>query len=168
MSYVGSQAALADSEVRVIAKGRGYLFASWRQAYVLDWRDTTTKESLDAAVLGKRSVYADNPAGIVVFNLLASESPLPSSEIREYAERKQSEDTEGVLCHATVVDGRGFWASTMRSMLAGLYLVSRSPFPRKVFSNVDEAAAWQSIMAKAGRAWAQGLGDAVRAIRGMR
>ncbi len=154
-------------DIRVISKDAKFLFAAWRQAYILDFRDTPTIRSLDAAVVGKREMHKQHPDGIVVLNLLASESPLPSSEVRDYAARKQTEDPGGVSCHATVVDGRGFWAGTMRSMMATLFLVGRSPFPRKVFSTVDEAAAWQATVVRGGRPWAQGLVDAVSRIRAM-
>jgi hypothetical protein len=154
-----------STEVKVIARGKGFCFAAWREAYILDWRDTPSIEGLDASVLGKREVYAKNPNGVVVLNLLAAETALPSPEVRTYAERKQGEDTSGVLCHGTVLDGRGFWAGTMRSMMAGLYLVSRSPFPRKVFSSVAEAAAWQASVVKLGRDWADGLVEAVISVQ---
>lgn len=159
------QPALASPEVKVISRGKDYCFASWRQVYILEFRDTVSIEALDASVLGKREVYAANPSGIVVFNLLPGDRPLPSSEVRDYAERKQGEDLAGVLAHATVVTGAGFRAGTVRSMLAGLFLVSRSPFPRKVFSNVEEAAAWEATVLKAGRTWSNGLVEAVTAVQ---
>ncbi len=151
--------------IRLIAKGAGYYFASWRQAYVLDWRGVPSFESLDAAVAGKPKVLADHPTGVVVLNILRADSELPSAATRKYAEKKQSEDLEGVLCHATVVDAEGFWAGGMRGILAGLYLVSRSPFPRKVFATVEEAAAWQATIARDYEGWARDLADAVARIR---
>lgn len=159
------QPAVASPEVKVISRGKDYCFASWRQVYILEFRDTPSIEALDASVLGKREVYAANPSGIVVFNLLPGDRPLPSAEVRDYAERKQGEDLTGVLAHATVVTGAGFRAGTFRSMLAGLYLVSRSPFPRKVFSSVDEAAAWEATILKTGRPWSTGLVEAVQSVQ---
>jgi hypothetical protein len=155
---------LADSEIREIASGDGYYFAAWRQAYVLDWRSTVTFESLDAAVRGKRAVLADHPDGVIVFNLLRP-SELPSSKVRAYAEKKQSEDVAGVLSHVTVIDAEGFWASAMRSTLAGLYLVGKSPFPRKVFGSVDDGATWARSFTREPIAWTRELVAAIRAIR---
>ncbi len=159
------QTVQASPEVKIISRGNGYCLAAWKQVYVVEFRDTPSIESLDASVLGKREVAAGNPDGIVVFNLLPGDRPLPSPEVRDYAERKQGEDTSGVLAHATVVTGAGFRAGTMRSILAGLYLVSRSAFPRKVFSGVEEAAAWQASILKTGRPWATGLVQAVSAVQ---
>jgi hypothetical protein len=159
------QSALVSPDINVIAQGKTFCFASWRQAYILDFRDTPSIEALDASVLGKRDVYAQNPGGIVVLNIVPGERPLPSGEVRDHAARKQGEDLDGVLAHATVVTGAGFRPGTLRSMLAGLYLVSRSPFPRKVFSTVDEAALWQATVTKSGRAWSSGLIEAVSAVQ---
>ena len=159
---------MTRSPTRLIAKGEGYYFASWHQAYVLDWRSVPTFESLDAAVSGKAAVLSNHPAGVLVFNILRADAQLPSTAVRKYAEKKQSEDVVGVLCHATVVDAQGFWAGGMRSMIAGLYLVSRSPFPRKVFATVDEAARWQAPFAQAPAGFDEGLAEAVRGIRSSR
>lgn len=159
---------LAASDVRILGRGSDHVVALWRQVYIVDFHDTPSKEALDAAVLGKGEAHAANPGGVVVLNLLPGDRPLPSAEVRDYAERKQSEDLAGVLAHATVVTGEGFRAGALRSMLAGLYLVSRSPFPRKVFSDVGEAAAWQATIVSAGRDWAPGLVAAVAAVRAPR
>jgi len=159
------QSARVSPEINVIARGETFCFASWRQAYILDFRDTPTIQSLDMSVLGKREVCAQNPGGIVVLNIVPGDRPLPSAEVRDYAAQKQGEDLDGVLAHATVVTGAGFRPGTLRSMLAGLYLVSRSPFPRKVFSTVDEAVLWQATVTKSGRPWSVGLIDAVAEVQ---
>lgn len=125
-----------------MAKGPGFCFAQWGQVYILDWRSTLTIPGLDASVTCKRIALQRFPQGLVLLNLVNAQAPVPSQEMRRYAERKQNEDTKGVLCHATVMLGDGFRASAARSMLAGLYLVARSPFPRKAFSEVREAAVW--------------------------
>ena len=68
----------AGAEIRKIASGEGYYFASWGPVYVLDWRDTITFEALDASVRGKRDVLKENPSGVVVLNLMRPfEMPMP-------------------------------------------------------------------------------------------
>lgn len=156
---------MSSAGLTFLARGRDYRIALWRQAYVVDFRDTPTKEGLDSAVRCKREALAANPDGVVVLNLLLGDKPLPSAEVRDYAEQKQSEDLEGVLAHATVVTGEGFRAGALRSILAGLYLVSRSPFPRKVFSEIGAAAAWLGSIVRTERDWEAGLVAAVRAVQ---
>lgn len=161
------QTVQAASDYKIISRGTGYCLAGWRQVYIVEFRDTPSIESLDASVLGKREVAAGNPDGIVVLNILPGDRPLPSSEVRAYAEQKQGEDTAGVLGHATILTGDGFRAGTIRSMLTGLFLVSRSPFPRKVFSATPEAAAWLSTVVRAGRPWATSLVQVVSSVQAL-
>jgi hypothetical protein len=151
-------------EIRKIASGEGYYFASRGLVYVLDWRDTVTSEGLDASVRGKREALKESPAGVAVLNLMRPFG-IPSPQIRDYAEKKQNEDIAGVLCHATVIDGGGFWASAMRSTLAGLYLVGKSPFPRRVFGSVGDSAAWVATIARRPALWAVELVSAIAVIR---
>ena len=88
--------------------------------------------------------------------------PIPSGPIRAYAEERSKKDLGGVLCHATIVFGDGFRVATMRSVLSGIIVVQHSPFPRRVFSSVGEAAVWTSKFAGAAPGYVQGLVEAVR------
>lgn len=151
--------------VRFIAKGKDFYFASWRQVYILDWRDAATREGLDASVLGKRTVLGDHPDGVYVYNILDGSKGLPDAEIRAYAERKQNADPHGVLCHLTVVRGDGFRSSTLRSMLAGLYMVSRAKYPRKVMGTLEEGAGWMETLSKGGPPWTEQLVQALYHVR---
>ncbi len=125
-----------------VASGPGYYFAAWRGAYILDFRDTPTRESLDATIIGKRKIESLFPEGLYVFNIIDGQRPAPDSDVRNYAAKKQTEDNQGVLAHITVVRGDGFRPSTIRSLLTGLYLMSRAPFPRKVFAHLHDGTSW--------------------------
>ncbi|MBL8741012.1 MAG: hypothetical protein JNK04_07965 [Myxococcales bacterium] len=125
-----------------MASGSGYCFAAWRGVYILDFRDTPTRESLDATIEGKRKIQSLFPSGLYVFNIIDGQKPAPDGEVRNYAAKKQDEDHAGVLAHITVVRGDGFRPSTIRSLLTGLYLMSRTPFPRKVFAHLHDGTTW--------------------------
>lgn len=135
------------NELRCIASGVGYYFTVWKNAYILDFSQTPTVESLDASIACKKVALRQNPAGVVVINLVDGENPPPSAAIRRYAQAKSEQDPEGVLCHATIIRGEGFKSATIRSMLAGIYLVTRAPYPRKVFATNEECATWAGPLA---------------------
>ncbi len=139
-----SEDSLALSELRCIASGVGYYFTMWRNAYILDFYETPTVEGLDASIACKRIVLRKNPAGVIVLNLVDGENPPPSGPIRRYAQTKSTEDPAGVL-----IRGEGFKPATIRSMLATIQLVTRAPYPRKVFATNDEAASWAAPLAGA-------------------
>jgi hypothetical protein len=49
-----------------------------------------------------------------------------------------------LLGSAIVIEGSGFAAATARTMIAGVYLLSKRPYPAKIFPSVPEGAAWLS------------------------
>jgi hypothetical protein len=46
------------------------------------------------------------------------------------------------LAAATVIEGTGFRAAATRTAVAGLFLLSRPPFPHRVFGTLDEGTSW--------------------------
>lgn len=43
---------------------------------------------------------------------------------------------------ATVIEGAGFFAATVRGVATGVALLARTSFPQRVFEHTDEAALW--------------------------
>jgi hypothetical protein len=148
----------------VLAEGPGFQFAIWRNLYIIDFASTPTVEGLRTTVRAKQAAVAHSPSGLVVLNFLAP-GPLPSAEVREAAAAAQKQDTQGVLCHATVVEATGFAGSAMRSVLTGLNTFERSTFPRKVFGDVEEALVWQAAQTKAPADWQAGARQAISDLK---
>ncbi|HEX6836806.1 MAG TPA: hypothetical protein VF334_09555 [Polyangia bacterium] len=46
------------------------------------------------------------------------------------------------LAAATVIEGTGFRAAATRTAIAGMYFISKPPYPHKVFSDLSEGAGW--------------------------
>jgi hypothetical protein len=46
------------------------------------------------------------------------------------------------IAAAIVIEGSGFRAAAVRSVLAAIYLVARSPYPHKICEDIDVAARW--------------------------
>jgi hypothetical protein len=147
-----------------LAEGPGYFFALWKNLYILDFRSTPTVEGLRATVGAKKVAVAQSPAGLAVLNFLAP-GPLPSTEVRHVAQEVQTADTAGTLCHATVVEATGFAGSAMRSVLTALRAFDRSPFPRKVFGDVDESLSWMVQQSQQSAEWVIGAKQAVAELR---
>ena len=150
------------TELRCLASGEGYHFTAWRNVFILDFYRTVTVEALDATTAAKRLALKANPEGLIVLNLVDGTQPIPSGPIRAYAEERSKKELDGVLCHATIVFGDGFRVATMRSVLSGIIVVQHSPFPRRVFSTVGEAAVWTSKFSGVSVGYVQGLVEAVR------
>lgn len=65
-----------------------------------------------------------------------------SEEVRAAALQMVSKYQHHVTADAVVVPTRGILAAIIRTFLVGFSLVSRRPYPSKVFSQLDEAIAW--------------------------
>ncbi len=155
---------MLDREIRVLARGQGWLFAAYRDAYILDWQTDLSRASLDASVEGARTLLDSFPDGIATLNILHKPMALPSPDLREYAKRKMLASPAGVRCHATALVERGFWASAMRAAMTGLYMVQDTPFSRRVFAETHEAIAWCSTVLGHDDAWVRAVATAVEQI----
>ena len=51
---------------------------------------------------------------------------------------------------ANVIEGKGFWAASIRSVASGLAFLSRVKFEQKIFDTVDPAVAWLATLFPAG------------------
>jgi hypothetical protein len=154
---------MLGDDIRVLARGDGWLFAVWDQAYILDWKTSISIENLDASVAGARTVLETVPQ-LATINIIHKRMPLPSTELREYAKKKMAESPRGVRCHATALTERGFWASAMRAAMTGLYMVERTDFPRKVFGELVEAVDWSGEVLGRDLAWCRKALAAAQAV----
>ena len=46
------------------------------------------------------------------------------------------------IAAAIVIEGAGFRAATLRTILAGIYLLAKSPYPHKILDSVQNATRW--------------------------
>jgi hypothetical protein len=105
-----------------------------------DWRTS----SRHLAQLHRR--FSDGIAALVLFPV--TEIGLKNTEV----DRAEMEAVTrrfiacGRAC-ALVIEGDGFIAATVRSVLVGLTLVTRPPFPTRIFSNTGTAIHWIAPLA---------------------
>lgn len=104
-------------------------------------RGPVTLEYLDAAHRSGRALARKNGGGIGSLTLVPAGASIPGEAERERARKHTREADTWVRAGATVVGGRGFVASAMRSALVTITLFTGGP-PRRVFSDVETAIAW--------------------------
>jgi hypothetical protein len=63
-------------------------------------------------------------------------------DIREEVKRRLGTIRARTSASLTVIESRGFTASEIRSLIGGLILFTRSPYPNKVFDTIDAGAGW--------------------------
>lgn len=96
-------------------------------------------EAFDAARRWQAAVMPDTR--IIHFSLAFGAQRL-APQVQAAADRLIHAFADRTCLAATVLKADGFQAATARTMLATIYLVSRVPYPRRVFGEVEDAASW--------------------------
>ncbi len=74
--------------------------------------------------------------------MIANEAPLPDAETRTVLESGVPIISPYYGCVSAVFEGTGFRAALVRGVLVSFQLLSRTKFPQKTFSTIDECATW--------------------------
>lgn len=63
-------------------------------------------------------------------------------DARDASTKLQKKFADQMKCSAYFVEGSGFLPAAVRTMTAGMALITRSPYPIRVFSEAPPCAAW--------------------------
>ena len=99
--------------------------------------------------------------------ILDSSLPAPDDASRELLRATMQRHAGAIERIVYVVEGRGFHAAAIRSVISLLGLVARTPYPQKVFASMAEATAWLArlppVPGSANAAELSALAETVRA-----
>ncbi len=128
--------------VDVLHRDQGCLFATWQNVLVAAWTIQSTGEL--ARKLGQvtEAFVRSHPEGFSTVHVIARKPPLPTSEAREEFAALTKRYSKQLACVGTVLEGSGFWASAIRSVIVGVRLVSGQPFDMQIYSSIDELSEW--------------------------
>lgn len=111
------------------------------QVLVIIWRVRTLVSAVDAISRAYDALIVDCPEGIGLLNIVEQTAPMPTSDARERIAAFLREST-GIKASAVAFEGTGFRAAAVRSVVAGLSLLARQPFPHKIFPTLETASDW--------------------------
>lgn len=117
----------------LVTRGR-LLITVWRSD-VTPARIATVDRAIRDLTLG-----AGHYASITVVE--RSISMRMSEEARDASTSLQRKWGEAMRCSAYLVEGDGFLPAAVRTMTAGMALVTRSPYPVRVFRDLPSCAEW--------------------------
>lgn len=129
-------------QVRIEAEGDGYSVGSLGRVILQVWESRTSLDGAEAATRALLHLARDGePVGL--FIVVRPGVKPPEKAVR--TELTNLGFHEAVGACAFVTDGNnGFWAATMRGVLASMVFVARPRFPVKTFSDLGKAAAWMA------------------------
>ena len=79
---------------------------------------------------------------ICVVTIIDSGTPPPDEASRKAIRHSINKHRHRIAALAYVVEGHGFGAAALRSVLSVISLTARYPFPQKIFATTSEASAW--------------------------
>lgn len=134
---------LAMAVERIIEDG-DFVLASWRNVLIRVGRGASSAERVATIHQHASRLLPAYPDGVAILMWLHAGSVIPSNETRRRSGEMLQDLGPKLQCLVAVVEGTGFWASSIRSVLTGLMLVSRMTFPLKTFDTIDKGTEWMS------------------------
>lgn len=121
---------------------------TWGTVLGARWRATPTRAKLELLAREQRmlaaATFERRIVGVTVVSPGAS--LILTGEARTAAEAADRAGSEYLLGLAQVVEGQGFAAATARAVISGIQLAVRAAYPMKVFSKIDDAMPWVSML----------------------
>jgi hypothetical protein len=130
-------------ELRVLDHDPGkFVFTAWRNVSFFFWTASATPSAIARLTQATEPLYAENPRGVSNVHVVESDVGIPSPEVRELLLGQMRRRADRRACLAVVPAGSGFWASTLRSFVTGLRLVSSRSFEIGVHTSLAQVADW--------------------------
>jgi hypothetical protein len=154
---------MAAAELRYLHRSPLCSVATFREVSIFVVHTELTVEALRASVTAYHELRAKFPGSVVSVTLSSPIALIPPPAARNEASRAMVECQEETRCTAVVLQGEGFYVSTMRSVLTAINLVRPYKVPMRVFAELPSAVHWAgSHLDRHGATWDDEVLDAVR------
>jgi len=157
------------TDVESLLHADGLALYGFRNLQIASWTAQGTIALVEQLAEHSTRFHQRHPEGVSVVHLISKGPALPDAPTRERLKTLLEGNTKTLACVAIILDGRGFWASAVRSFLVGLRLVAPRTFVMQVFSTPEEVAAWlpeQHLRRTGVRIDASEVLQAIHALRG--
>ena len=127
-----SQAESASTPWKVVTKNHDYALASWNEIVAVVWRHERTLEAvrqLDEAVA---ELARSHPKGIGMLTIVSEGAPLPPSAARKAIADLLTASSAFIRCSVVIMEGTGFRAAAVRSVVTGLTMLAKHDFPHQI------------------------------------
>jgi hypothetical protein len=136
------ETASPDELILLDAEPGRFAFWGWKNITVAVWwaqPDPTTVARLSRLTEQRRKQHS---AGMSNIHLVKGNIALPDAETRHALVQLMRELGPYLAASAVVVGGDGFWASTMRSVITGMRVLTPHSYEMRLHSNIAEVVAW--------------------------
>jgi len=130
-------------ELRVLDHQPGkFVFSVWGNVLFFFWVAPATPEAVTRLAFCTEPLYEQNPGGLSNVHVVEAGTGLPTPEVRELLIGLMRRRAHRRACLAVAIAGGGFWASTLRSFVTGMRLVSPRSFELGMHTSLEQVAEW--------------------------
>lgn len=119
-----------------------FAFSAWQNVTIFVWQDGATIEAVRRLAEVTEPVYATYPEGVSNVHVIDARVPLPDNAVRDELTALMRTRAEQRGCIGVVLDGGGFWASALRSLITGMRVLTPRSFELRIMSSSEEIARW--------------------------
>jgi len=116
--------------------------ATLEHSLVCVWHGDTTTSGVSRITRELNMFSASHPRGFGLITLVEAKASMPETAERNAIAELLRSFGEKIAASALIFEGEGFRAAAVRSVVAGLNLLARQPYPHKVFGTSEEASNW--------------------------
>lgn len=121
----------------IVEKDDNYVLATWQQVFAVVWRRDTTPEGAQALQRECHRFATKHPRGIGLLTIVSEKAPMPPSAARQAVAHFLAEGSTYIKCSAVLMEGTGFRAAAVRSVVTGLTMLAKQAYPHRVCSLPD-------------------------------
>lgn len=147
------QSEIVSSTWNVVTKTHDYAIASLNEIVAIVWLHETTLEGIQSSNALVAEVARHYPRGIALLTIISEVAPMPSSEARKALAELMSTPRR-IRCSAVIMEGTGFRAAAVRSVVTGLTLLSHHEYPHRICDVEGAVKMYTDVMpGVTGRSW---------------
>lgn len=117
---------------RIVVDQDDHVLASWQQIFAVVWRNETTLEGVRALESECRNFATKHPQGIGLLTIVSARAPMPPGLVRQAVADFLAQGGAYIKCSAVLMEGTGFRAAAVRSVVTGLTMIAKQAYPHRV------------------------------------
>jgi hypothetical protein len=116
-------------------------YCAWQNVSIGVWVGQATTAAVKAIVPVAGHLSRSYPTGHSSIAFILDKLPAPAPEANELMARIFGRGSE-LSCVAIVLEGTGFWASGLRSMIANMHRAARGSMRVRIATSIEDVLGW--------------------------
>jgi hypothetical protein len=126
-------------KLELVHRSPGFASGAYGPLAISVWDDAPSREhAMNAASLLDSVARAHKE--VLLLAVVGPDCPPPESAVREILAAELRRLSKQIVASANLVEGQGFRAAALRSVLTGMALLVRPPYPQKICATMTEAS----------------------------